>query len=90
MVASRKHFDAFGSDSAYQIEIVFDWLVENEWDIDQMIPDLKLFRTVHSSLFTDQVNDLIIKTAKAIELICRQNKSEHVLISQLNFLENQN
>jgi hypothetical protein len=31
-----------------------------------MIPNLKLFRTLHSSLFTDQVNDLIMKTAKAI------------------------
>jgi hypothetical protein len=31
-----------------------------------MMPDLKLFRTVHSSLFTEQVNDLILKTAKAI------------------------
>jgi hypothetical protein len=29
-------------------------------------PNLKLFRTLHSSLFTDQVNDLIMKTAKAI------------------------
>jgi hypothetical protein len=84
-------FDTFGSDSAYQIEIVFDWLVENEWDISQMISDLKLFRTVHSSLFTDQVNDLIMKTAKAIaNSFAGKNKSEHVLISQLHaVLENQ-
>jgi hypothetical protein len=84
-------FDTFGSDSAYQIEIVFDWLVENEWDIDKMIPDLKTFRTVHSSLFTPQVNALILKTAKAIATsFARENKSEHVLISELNsVLENQ-
>jgi hypothetical protein len=84
-------FDMFASDSAYQIEIVFDWLVENEWNIDQMIPDLKLFRTVHSSLFTDQVNALILKTAEAIaNSFAGKNKSEHVLISQLNsVLENQ-
>jgi len=77
--------DSFGSDSAYQIEIVFDWLVENEWNIDQMIPDLKTFRIVHSSLFTDQVNALILKTAKAIaDSFAGKNKSEHVLISQLS------
>ncbi|MGK0295924.1 MAG: hypothetical protein ACI884_002096 [Ulvibacter sp.] len=84
-------FDMFASDSGYQIEIVFDWLVENEWNIEQMIPDLKLFRTVHSSLFTDQVNALILKTAEAIaNSFAGKNKSEHVLISQLNsVLENQ-
>jgi hypothetical protein len=84
-------FDIFGSDSAYQIEIVFDWLVENEWDTDQIISDLKLFRTVHSSLFTDRVNALILKTAKAIATsFAGKNKSEHVLNGQLNsVLENQ-
>lgn len=77
--------DSFGSDSAYQIEIVFDWLVENEGNIDQMIPDLKTFRIVHSSLFTDQVNALILTTAKAIaDSFAGKNKSEHVLISQLS------
>jgi hypothetical protein len=84
-------FDEFGSDSAYQIEIIFDWLVENEWDINQMRSDLKIFRTLHSSLFTPPVNALIIKTAKAIATsFARENKSEHLLISELNaVLENQ-
>lgn len=84
-------FDEFGSDSAYQIEIVFDWLVENKWDIDQTIPDLKIFRMEHRSLFTPPVNALILKTAKAIATsFAGKNKSEHVLISQLNsVLENQ-
>jgi hypothetical protein len=64
--------------------------VENEWDIDQMIPDLKLFRTVHSSLFTGPSKRPILKTAE-VKLICRQKQIEHVLISQLNaVLENQN
>jgi hypothetical protein len=63
--------------------------VENEWDIDQMIPDLKLFRTVHSSLFTDQVNDLILKLPKQLRTHLQAKQIEHVLISQLNFLENQ-
>ena len=68
-------FDQFGSDSAYQIEIVLDWLSENE----------------HHSLFTPEINSLITKTAEAVaKSFSGKNKSEHVLISQLNFiLQNQ-
>jgi hypothetical protein len=77
--------DNFGSHSAHQIEIVFDWLVENNWNIDQMTPYLKTFKIVHSSSFTEQVNVLILKTAKAIaDSFAGKNKSEHFLISQLN------
>src|SRR3970040_1260804 len=84
-------FDEFGSDSAYQIEIVFDWLVENKWDMEQTLSDLRLFRKEHSSLFTPQINALILKTSQAIATsFAGKNKSEHVLISQLNaLLENQ-
>ncbi len=86
-------FDQFGSDSAYQIEIVFDWLAENEleWEYDQTLPDFKIFHSEHESLFTPEVNSLILKTAQAIaSAFSGKNKSEHVLISQLNFiLQNQ-
>lgn len=84
-------FDEFGSDSAYQIEIVFDWLTKNKWDYDQTLPDFKIFRSEHDSLFTPKVNALIMKTAEAIaKAFSGKNKSEHVLISQLNFiLQNQ-
>ena len=34
----------FGDDTAYQIEIVFDWLVENDWSIGKVIPNFKIFR----------------------------------------------
>lgn len=90
-VSLEDTFDEFGSDSAYQIEIVFDWLVENKWDIDKTLSDFKIFRAEHSSLFTPQINALILKTAKAIaSSFAGKNKSEHVLISQLNaVLENQ-
>jgi hypothetical protein len=78
-------FDAFGSDSAYQIEIVFDWLVENEWGIEQVFPDFKLFRREHDRLFTPQTNALILKTAHAIGgSFLGKNKSEQLFISHLN------
>jgi hypothetical protein len=78
-------FNEFGDDTAYEIEIVFDWLVANEWELEQVIPNFKIFRTEHQSLFTPAVNALIIKTANAIATsFSGKNKSEHVLISQLN------
>lgn len=75
----------FGDDSAYQIEIVFDWLVATGWDFEQVIPDFKFFRNEHQHLFTPEINALILKTANAIATsFSGKNKSEHVLISQLN------
>ena len=78
-------FNEFGDDSAYQIEIVFDWLVENDWNIGKVIPNFKIFKKEHPSLFTPQANDLILKTAKAIAVsFSGKNKSESVLITELN------
>ena len=37
-------FNDFSDDSAYEIEIVFDWLVANGWDLEQVIPDFEFFR----------------------------------------------
>ena len=78
-------FNEFGDDTAYEIEIVFDWLVENKWNFEQALPDFKTFRKEHHSLFTPQVDALILKTAKAIVMsFSGKNKSERVLMSQLN------
>jgi len=82
--------DQFGSDAAYQIEIVFDWLVENECDIEFDLTAFKIYRNIHNSLFTPEVNALILKTAEAIaKSFSGENKSEHVLISRIKeILEN--
>ena len=78
-------FNAFGDDSAYQIEIVFDWLLANESDFEQVIPDFESFRKEHKSLFTPQANALILKTAKQIAAsFSGKNKPESVLINQLS------
>ncbi len=73
-------FDVFGSDSAHQIEIVFDWLVENDCEYEQIIPEFKNFKLEHNSLFTPEVNALILTIASSFS---GKNKSEHVLISRL-------
>ncbi|WP_338646603.1 hypothetical protein V5J73_14070 [Flavobacterium sp. KS-LB2] len=78
-------YNEFGDDTAYEIEIVFDWLVANEWELEQVIPDFKIFKAEHQHLFTLEMNALILKTANAIATsFSGKNKSEHVLISQLS------
>ena len=80
-------FNEFGDDTAYQIEIVFDWLVANNWNSELVFSDFKSFRNEHKSLFIKEVNDLILKTANAIATsFSRKNKSEHVLVSQLGMI----
>ena len=77
----------FSDDAAYQIEIVFDWLVENDWNMGRIVPDFEIFKKEHPHLFTSQVNDLILKTAKAIiNSFSGKNKSESALIEKLRRL----
>ena len=74
----------FGDDSAYQIEIIFDWLVENNWIIGDVLPDFKNFKKEHLHLFTPKVNSLILKTARAIaDSFSGINKLEQLLINEL-------
>jgi hypothetical protein len=69
-------FNEFGDDTAYEIEIVFDWLVANKWDTEQVIPDFKIFRKEHDHLFTPEINALILKTANSIaNSFLEKNKS---------------
>lgn len=77
--------DQFGTDAAFQIEVVFDWLVQIDWrNTDEFLIEFKLFKQEHNYLFSDSVTQLILKTAFAIaESFSGKNKSEMVLISQI-------
>ena len=80
----------FGDDAAYQIEIVFDWLLENDWDSMDIIIEFENFRKEHPSLFTPKTNDLILKTAIAIVAsFSNKNKSEMELIKELSAILHQ-
>lgn len=75
----------FGEDAAFQIEIVFDWLLENEWDSMDIIGEFENFRKEHPSLFPPKTNDLILKTANVIVAsFSNENKSEMELIKDLS------
>lgn len=84
--------DRYGTDLAYQIEIVFDWVIENEWDLEQTIPDLKLFIKEHPNLFTQEVKELVMHTVYAIAAaFSGYNKSELVYASRIEeVLRNKN
>ncbi len=79
--------DDFGSDSAYQIEIVFDWLKENNYHNKETLHEFKMFTKEHSRLLTPEVKKLINKTAEAIaKSFTGKNKSELILLKQIQLI----
>lgn len=79
--------DEFGTDAAYQIEIVFDWLQNEESDGENYFMEFKYFFKEHRSLFTKRIREQIYKTARAIAVsFAGANKSELVLLSKLKLL----
>ena len=82
-------FDEFNTDSAYQIEIVFDYLLSNDVVVEDIIFEFREFKKIHSSLFTEKLNELILSTANKItSSFAQKNKSELVFLSQLQLALN--
>jgi len=78
--------DAFGTDAAYQIEIVFDWLNDNkQLDAEMCFKDFIDYKKSQSHLFTMAIRRLILKTASAIaHAFSGINKSELTLLAKLD------
>lgn len=77
-------FDSFGSDSAFQIEFVFDYLFDNDLEVDGVLHDLKEFKAKNPSLFTDKLNDRIIHTCSMVaDAVAGKNKSELIFLTEL-------
>lgn len=76
--------DDFGTDAAYQIEIVFDWLLKEESDGNDCFEDFLAFKKEHVSMFTNELKHLIFDTAQAIaSTVAGKNKSELIILSKL-------
>ncbi len=76
--------DEYGSDAAYLIEIIFDWLDENQPSAISAFKDFKDFKEDHEEFFTPGINKLIWKTADSIaSSFSGKNKSELIMLSQL-------
>lgn len=79
--------DNFGSDSAFQIETVFDWLQERQPRSEDAFKKFSEFYLSHDSLFTAPYKNLIAKTAGEIAgAFHGNNKAELVVLNQLNSL----
>lgn len=79
--------DEYGEDAAFQIETVFDWLLEYEKDGDQCFEEFEEFYKDHEQKFTPYIKILVLDTANAIaNSFSGTNKSELVLIAKLKLL----
>ncbi len=79
--------DEYGSDAAYQIEIVFDWLHEHMPEVREIYNEFEEFYNAHPGLFPPAVKKLVWQTADAIAAAyAGKNKSEVILLSRLKQL----
>ena len=78
--------DASGTEAAYQIEIVFDWLnTQGDLNVKSCFEDFVNFKNEHKHLFTDPVKQLILKTARAIAAsFSGINKAELIILANLD------
>jgi hypothetical protein len=78
--------DTFGTDAAYQIEIVFNWLNQEEFlNVESCFNDFISYKNEQTHLFTDEVKHLILRTAESIAFsFSGINKSELIMLVKLN------
>ena len=77
--------DEFDTDAAYQIEIVFDWLNNEEHvNANRCFEAFLDYKNDQEHLFTKPVKKLILKTASAIaNAFAGINKSELIMLAKL-------
>lgn len=79
--------DEYGTDAAFQIEIVFDWLQEYEKDGNNCFKEFSTFYNEHKNIFTPEIKDLIIQTANSIAYaFAGINKSELIVLAKLKLI----
>lgn len=78
--------DEFDTDAAYEIEIVFDFLKNEErMNIYSYYKDFVDYKKEQPHLFTPEIKKLILKTANAIAAsFSGINKSELILLAKLD------
>lgn len=79
--------DEYGTDAAFQIISVFDWLLEYGKDSEEIYEEFEAFYMDHTVLFTTEIKHLAMSTARAIAASFHgSNKSELVLLGRLQLL----
>lgn len=81
--------DEFGTDNAYQVEVLFDFLVEKEFPGERAYEVFEHYFKNHLELFTPEVTDRIYHTAGRIAASFHSmNKKELNSITRLHLLMN--
>ncbi|TAI49740.1 hypothetical protein [Flagellimonas allohymeniacidonis] len=79
--------DEYGEDAAFQIETVFDWLLEYEKDAKSSYEDFEAFYKAHEDKFNSYIKVLILDTANAIaNAAYGKNKAELIALARLQML----
>ena len=78
--------DSFGTDTAYHIEIVFNWLRnEDDNNAHDCFDNFIAYKKKNEYLFSDNIKQLIMKTATAIaSSFSEKNKSELIMLANFN------
>lgn len=81
--------DAFGTDAAFQIETVFDWLATNHETTEFAFGTFEEYFQNNKKVFTPNVKNLIKITSERIaSAYASKNKAELTILSQINQLLN--
>ena len=77
--------DPYGSDAAYQIEIFFEWLEENNPSYEVSFEEFSDFARENPQFFIPVIKERVIKTADRIAAaFAGKNKSELTLLFKLH------
>lgn len=81
--------DSYGTDTAWQIEIVFDWLDANKPEAEASFEKFTEFYKMHKNLFTSSIKNDLLYTCNEIASAFRdKNKSELIMLAKLQTLFN--
>jgi len=79
--------DEYGTDAAYQIEIIFDWLLDNGKDSKSCLLAFKEFKASHETIFTQEIKQKIWKTVNAIAAsFSGKNKAELIVLNEISLM----
>jgi len=79
--------DRYHSDVVYQIETVFDWLLEYEKESMECFEEFSDFYKEHPKLFPSPIKNLIVDTANTIAIsFVGKNKVELIIFDKLKLL----
>lgn len=77
--------DEFHTDAAYQLEIVFDWLLSKELNATTCFNEFIDYKEEHEYFFTDTIKALILKTASEVAASFHgKNKAELIMLAKLD------